>query len=177
MRPITFLLPVLAVACGGRPPPILAPEPGDRVRVTAANLNIREFEGRLRRLHNDSVVVRPEYGGAPPVVIPLSSLTRLEIRRRESRADAGGAYGALAGAAIGVGSAASLCSSIDCEESTGVLYLIFGGGGALAGLVIGSIVGAQITTERWEEIPLDRLRVSFAPQRDGRFGLELSVRF
>ena len=58
------------------PPPVKV---GDRVRVTAADPNIREFEGRLLRLHNDSVVVRPEYGGAPPVVIPLASLTRFEV--------------------------------------------------------------------------------------------------
>ena len=172
-------LAVLAVApltrvTAQEPPPVKV---GDRVRVTAAELNIREFEGRLRRLYKDSVVVRPEYGGAPPVVILLTSLTRLEVRRRKSRADAGAGYGALAGAAIGVGSAAMLCSSEDCEEYTGAVYLVLGGGGTLAGLLIGSIVGALIKTERWEEVPLDQLRVSFVPQRDGRFGLGLSVRF
>ena len=30
---------------------------------------------------------------------------------------------------------------------------------------------------RWEEIPLERLRVSLTPQLDGGFALEFSVRF
>ncbi len=178
MHPVTFLVTVLALApltsvTAQEPPPVKV---SDRVRVTAADLNIREFEGRLRRLHNDSVVVRPEYGGAPPVVIPLASLTRLEVRRWKSHAGAGAKYGALTGAAIGVVSAAIVCSS-DCDGFTVPVYLVLGGGGTIAGLLIGSIVGALITTERWEEIPLDRLRVSFAPQRDGRFALGLLVRF
>ena len=36
---------------------------------------------------------------------------------------------------------------------------------------------ASIKTDRWEEVPLDRLRVSFAPQRDARFALGFSVSF
>ncbi len=126
----------------------------------------------------DSLVMRPEYGGPSRLVIPLASLTRFEVHRGgKSHVGAGAGYGALAGAVIGVGSAAILCSSDDCDEYTGAVYLVLGGGGAVAGLLIGSIVGALITTERWEEIPLDRLRVSVVPQRDGRFGLGLSVRF
>jgi hypothetical protein len=39
------------------------------------------------------------------------------------------------------------------------------------------MVGGSIKTDRWREVPLDRLRVGFAPQRDGRFGLGASVRF
>jgi len=42
--------------------------------------------------------------------------------------------------------------------------------------VVGAITGAFIKTDRWEEVPLDRLQVSFAPQRDG-FAVGLSVAF
>ena len=49
--------------------------------------------------------------------------------------------------------------------------------GAGIGAVAGALVGFAIKTEQWEEAPLDRIRVSFAPQRDGRFGLGASVRF
>jgi len=41
----------------------------------------------------------------------------------------------------------------------------------------GGIVGYFIKTDRWEEIPLERLRVSLTPQRDGGFALGFSVRF
>ncbi len=44
------------------------------------------------------------------------------------------------------------------------------------GAVAGGIVGYFIKTDRWEEIPLERLRVSLAPQRDGGFALGFSVR-
>ena len=57
--------------------------------------------------------------------------------------------------------------------------------GALGGIV-GGFVGHNIKTERWEEVPLEcrfcrvikqRLRVSLALQRDGRFALGFSIRF
>jgi hypothetical protein len=38
-------------------------------------------------------------------------------------------------------------------------------------------VGALIKTDRWEEVPLDRLRVSFAPKRDGRFTVGFRIAF
>ncbi len=50
---------------------------------------------------------------------------------------------------------------------------IFGGAGA----GLGALVGLLIKTDRWEEVPLNRFRVSFAPQRDGRFALGASVSF
>ena len=159
------------------PPPVKV---GDRVRVTAPGLGVPNRDGILRLLDADSLVMRPEYGGPSRLVIPLASLTRFEVHRGgKSHVGAGAGYGALAGAVIGVGSAAILCSNatFGCAEFTGGVYLVLGGGGAVAGLLIGSIVGALITTERWEEIPLDRLRLQVAPQRDGRFGLGLSVRF
>ena len=49
--------------------------------------------------------------------------------------------------------------------------------GAGIGAVAGALVGFAIKTEQWEEAPLDRLRMSLGPQRDGRFGFGASVRF
>ena len=48
-------------------------------------------------------------------------------------------------------------------------------GGALFG-VIGAGIGTFIKTDRWEEVPLDRLRVSFGPKRDG-FAVGVRVTF
>jgi hypothetical protein len=48
--------------------------------------------------------------------------------------------------------------------------------GAVGGFVGGGI-GAMSSSERWKEVPLDRLRVSIVPLRDGRFALGLSVAF
>lgn len=44
--------------------------------------------------------------------------------------------------------------------------------GAAAGAAVGAAVGSQRKSKRW-----DRFLVSFAPQRDGRFGLAASIRF
>ena len=47
----------------------------------------------------------------------------------------------------------------------------------IAGTAIGAVVGAIVGRERWEKVAQDRVRVSFAPQRDGSFALRTSVRF
>ena len=114
--------------------------------------------------------------------IPLTSVTRLEVRRRGSRGAkfAMGAVGGLVGGALfGAGLGALTCgeggSGAVCTQEQGVAWgaLAFGG----VGLIVGSIYGLLANIDRWEEVPLDHVRVSFAPQRDGRFGLGLSVRF
>jgi hypothetical protein len=38
-------------------------------------------------------------------------------------------------------------------------------------------IGALIKTDGWQEVSLEHLCVSFAPQREGRFALGLSVLF
>ena len=48
--------------------------------------------------------------------------------------------------------------------------------GAIVGLA-GAITGYFIKTDLWEEVPLERLRVSLTPQRDGGFVLGFSVGF
>ena len=57
MRPITFLVSVLAVACGGRPAPIVAPEPGEQVRVTAPDVGIHKQTGRLTAVGADTLTM------------------------------------------------------------------------------------------------------------------------
>jgi len=47
--------------------------------------------------------------------------------------------------------------------------------GGLAGAGLGALVGSTIKTDRWEAVPLDRLRVGVVPDRDR--WLTLSVRF
>ena len=83
--------------------------------------------------------------------------------------------GAATGAVIGFASGDDGPGwfSFTAEEKAALGAVGLGGLGA----VIGLIAGAASSGERWEEVPLDRVRVSFGPQRDGRFGLGASVRF
>ncbi len=111
------------------------------------------------------------------MVVPVASITRLEVRRgRKSNWAEGAGIGLLVGAATG---AIIVVASGDCGGGFGPCPTAGQGAVFLGGLggVIGLIIGASTTTERWVEVPLDRLRVSFAPQRDGRFALGLSMRF
>ncbi len=114
------------------------------------------------------------------LLVPVASINRLEgSRGRKSNSAEGAGIGLLVGAATGA--IIGLASGDDepgfitwtAEQKAGVGAVLLGGVGG----VIGLIAGATITTDRWNEVPVDRLRVSFAPQRDGRFALGLSMRF
>ena len=49
--------------------------------------------------------------------------------------------------------------------------------GAIGGGLLGMLIGAAIPGESWEDVSPSRLGMSVVPQRDGRFGLGVSVRF
>jgi hypothetical protein len=147
-------------------------EPGQRVRVTAPDLAIHNQAGRFEAVRGDSLVLA---GAVSTMTFPVASITRLEVSRaRKSHtligAGIGFVVGALAGAAVGP-------SAITGDISKGGARLFGAGIGALGGTVLGLAVGAISKSDRWEEVPLDRLRVSFAPQADGRFALMVSLAF
>ena len=180
MSHATMLVAILAFvpltsATAQVPPPVKV---GDRVRVTAPD--VRRREGTVQLLTTDSLVMRlPGYGGTPNrLAIPLASVTRLELSMPGgSRAGQGALTGLAIGGVGGAIVAGTACAGDQLlEDAAGRCALagavIFGAGGAL----LGFIVGAMITGTRWEEVPLDRLRVSLGPQRDGRLGLCASVR-
>ena len=153
---------------------------GQRVRVTAADLGIRNQAGRFEGFRGDTLVVAAAHS---TMMLPVASVTRLELSwGRESLGGKGAAVGAVGGAAIGLIIGAPRVSACQEEEprigpGCGFLFFPYIVGGALAGVVLGGIVGETIKVDRWVEVPLDRLRVSLGPQRDGRFRLGLSARF
>ena len=156
-------------------PPI---EAGARVRVTAPDLGLKKSVGTCLELSDGSMRFAPP-PGVDPQTIPFASMTRLDVHRgRHGHPWLGAGIGFLAGAATGAVFGSALCKETDCtEEDKGDVVVasaaIFGAGGAL----LGALFGAAFQTDRWEEVPLDQLRVSFVPQRDGRFALGLSVEF
>ncbi len=83
------------------------------------------------------------------------------------------------GAVIGYASYEECVAGRDCLGDLGPGVNVFAGGviGGLGGLVTGAFIGLAIQTDRWQEVPLDRFRVSLGPQRDGGFGFGASVRF
>jgi hypothetical protein len=129
----------------------------------------------------DSVVVRL-LEEAERLVFPLDSLERLDVYRGRARATGRGTFvgvatGLVIGLVIGLDSRAkceercvSMCERCGRDAVVGATL------GPMRGAAVGAGVGALIKTNRWEEVPLDRIRVSFAQKRDG-LALGLSVSF
>jgi hypothetical protein len=135
------------------------------------------MEGTYVAVSKDTLLLQTETQTTPSA-IPLTSVSRLEVSRgRKSNVLKGMGIGMLIGAGVGViGGAAVDCYDLaDFDQSfcTGV----GAAGGALFGLLVGAIAGAASSGDRWEEVPLDRLRLQVAQQHDGRFKLGLSVAF
>ena len=174
---ITF---VLICILGGAPTGMAAQEslpvePGERVRVTAPECELRGQEATFRALRADTLVLET-------TECPLASVTRLDVSRgQKSNFALGAGIGFAAGALVGLVhcsrdaggfSDVGMCDLADDDLTLWVTFVI----GAIGGAAVG-FVGNFIKTERWEEVPLERLRVSLAPQREGGFALGFSVRF
>jgi hypothetical protein len=163
MRSAALFLTLLAAPFVGtlvahaQSPPV---EPGTRVRVSAPDLGIRNHVGALQVLNADSIVM--EDG----LMFPMASITQLDVSRgRKSWALLGAGVGLVVGAGLGgaIGAATG--------DEGGIAV-----GGGLVGFGLGTAIGAGIRSDRWDEVPLDRIRVSLV-QPDGRFGFGASVRF
>ena len=160
---------------------LLAPGAGVRLYTSqTADGQYGRFVGRIVGWLPDSLVLRT--GDDLPLVVPVASITRLEvIRGRKSKAETGAIIGGLllgGTVLIGITMTPSCPPDKWClGPSAADAALILTPIAVIVGAGIGALIGSGIHGDRWEEVPLDRLRVSFAPQRDGRFGLGLSVRF
>jgi len=159
----------------------------DTVRIR--NPGGREWTGTVSALRRDSIAIRSGIAG-DPVWIPLSSDLAFDVARGERTyalrgLGIGMGVGALAGIALGLSTANDACTSAGgvsngrtlCVAATrrvwtelGVLLL------APTGAIIGAIVGASITSPRWERIAANDLAISVIPRGSStRFGISLSV--
>lgn len=177
MRPITLLVAVLAIVpltrvTAQNPPPVTV---GIRVRVTAPDLDIDKYDGTVAAVRGDTLTVGT-------VQVGIASVTRLDVHQgRKGNVGQGAIIGTLVGLptglALGVFYQQACSHASDIGETCLALIPIGAVAVGLVGALVGGTIGSLIKVDRWEEVPLDQLRVSFAPQRDGRFGLELSARF
>ncbi len=149
--------------------------PGDRVRVTAWSVVPGRPVGTIVSLGADTCVVALE-GRAEPLMLPLASVTRLEVSRgQRSNVGKGALTGGLIGTALGllVGGYVSTDPEFFGEDAFAKTVAVLGGVGAGVGLLI----GAMSRSDRWQEVPLDRLRVSTVPHRNGGLAIRVSVAF
>jgi hypothetical protein len=154
---------------------VLQLEPGARVRVTAPQLGIEKQATTFQTLRGDTLIVVADSA----TYCPLASVTRLEVHRgRQGHVWLGAGIGSAVGAVAGVVTGVLVCKNdwLCSDDYMGLAVLAGAGIGGVAGGLLGAGVGALIKTDRWEEVPLDRLRVSLVPRREG-VALGISLAF
>ncbi len=198
MRHATILVAILAfvplasATAQVQQPPV---ERGARVRVTTSPPNPcpawntrctrdrlpRHYVGTFVAWKADTLVVETK---GHILALPPDSVTKLEVSQGQKRNTREGVLigllvGGVVGAVIGYASYEECVAGRDCLGDLGLGVNVAAGGviGVLGGLVAGAFIGLAVETDRWVDVPLDRLRVSVGPQRDGRYGLGASVRF
>lgn len=139
--------------------------------------------GTFEQAVPDSLILGVGKSGTERLALPLSSVLRLEARTgRRSHAITGLLMGSLIGFAGGAAAGNALCTSSgglfesDCADAP-VPELV---GGAMGGLVLGgmgALIGWAIRTDRWEEVPLQSLRVGLTSRPGGSIEAGLSMRF
>jgi len=173
MRALTFLAVLifapLADAITQEQP---LPEPGQRVRVTAPDLGINRQAATFSSLDGGVLIVTAD----STMQRPLADVSRLDVYAgRKSNTLLGGTIGAVVLGLTTTVIVSGVCSETGgCSAGTEVIAGALGfAGGALVGAGIGAFIW---TSDEWEEVPLDRLRVSVVPTRNG-FGIGARIAF
>src|SRR5256885_3941909 len=167
----TVVAPVVTIAAQ-QPLPLHS---GDRIRATVPSVSPGPLVGTVAAFQTDSLIVQ---GGTSTWHLSLASLTHLDVSQgRRSHALLGAGIGLLVGAGVGV-LIANECDTIEGPfatqgQCTAVGAAVFGGAGAL----VGALTGALARTERWAEVPLDRLRTSITSDPGGALPLRASLSF
>ena len=187
---IFALAPLVDAATQQRLPRIA---PGQRVQVTCPAAGLRKTTADFQGLEGDSLVllVHPQRANwtAPAaagdsnriVRLPVSSVTSLKTYRGRGSSPARIVAMGLGGAALGAGIGWGVGRHIDESRPEGGFNLDFGQAfgppvGAAIGLVAGVVIGSLIKSDRWQEVRLDRVRVTMASCRN-RVALAAAVSF
>ncbi|MDH3367933.1 MAG: hypothetical protein OEO20_15785 [Gemmatimonadota bacterium] len=136
-------------------------QPGQRVRVTVPRLAVNKHEETFQALRGGTLVLAA-------ISYPLVDVTRLDVHRGHK--SWGWVNGAVLGFLAGVGVGATAGALVDCGVGSSDDDSCVGFGivvGAPIGLLVGTTAGLLIKTDKWEEVPLDRLRVSVVPTPNG----------
>ena len=190
MRHATILVAILAFV------PLVSAaaqlRPGTRVRVTHPLICLpptycvgprQKSVGTFLAWKADSLVME---SNGDTLAVPQDFVTKLEVSTgrgySKAHAIAGMIGGMFVGSLIGIAIAAVTapeegCSGVGLKRTEGNCLFYGWTLGFLGGFLVGGVIGSVIPGDRWVDAPLDRLRVSLWPQRDGRFGFGASVRF
>jgi hypothetical protein len=153
-----------------QPEPLIGP--GDTVEVAAANV---VHEGIVLALKPDTLLLDVRDATAP-LTLPLAFVTRLNVKRgQKSYALTGGLVGLFLGGAGGAVLVYAACQIAETQDECATDAVL---GGLVGGAVLGGVgfaIGSAVKGARWEEVPIDQLRVGVVRQRNGRLGLAVSA--
>jgi hypothetical protein len=178
-RVLSLLAPVTILASASRLPaqpsaPAIEIRAGSRVRLDAPGIVGDHMVATVIARSDDTLTVASQ--NAPPIAVPTSRITRLEVSRGDSRT-AGALHGIKVGVPIGAvfGVLGLLliddCNYCESPPNRGAIIPAF----AASGAFYGAIIGAIVQHEQWAPFALAP-RVSFDPARQ-RGTLALSARF
>lgn len=153
---------------------------GRTVRVTAPGFSARAIEGSLESTANDTLRLIDCRPSLDLQLIPVSTVTRIQVLD-------GRKGHALAGVLIGAGVGFltfEVVDALDDESDDGMfqglsdnLSKFFLGVFTAGGALTGGIVGTCIRSDRWRDVPKDKLQISLVPVAGKRVGLSLALRF
>lgn len=178
MRRLAVLLLLLPSLAAAQQPQLT---PGQRIRVTSPDLGLARAHATLEAIDGGELVLRTDATRR----VPLASVTRLEAyagRRSHWLLGAGIGFVAGAGATYLVLNPPGSSSTALCDQSANQDAISSGeclgltAGGALVGAGLGALVGAFIKSDKWQDVPGDRWRLSLAPRGRG-VALSASVAF
>ncbi len=140
-----------------------------RVRITARSSSGRPITGRFQGIIRDTLMLASNYGYER---IPLSSIDKFEVSLgRANHADTG----MQIGLAMGLGFTVTFGAiGLELEQSF-FDFLCLGALMSIPVVLVPTLIGAVIRTERWEKVLPQRLNLSVAPTH-GR-GIGAAVRY
>lgn len=147
--------------------------PGDRVRVTAPECELRKQTGVLRSLEN---YLFSATLGDKDVQCPFEALTRLEVSVGERKWWKTSVIGL--GIGLGVGAVGVIAITSDPKPGTdmyGLAAALWAVASTSAGLLVGTGIGIIRGRDHWEEVPLPLVLPYFGPSLDGRLNFGFSI--
>jgi len=181
MRVPRLVVPLVLAAAplAGQQAPAL--EPGARIRVTVDGAGPHVQVGVYQGVRDTILVLQ---AGSAPISIPLGRLRQVEVSRgRKGHWRAGAGVGFLVGVGAAVAFEAGSGSTAPCDQeqnqdamSSGECLGIAAAGVALS-TGLGALVGGLVRTERWQEVPVEGLRLTMVPRPGRRLGLGIAFTF
>ena len=167
--------------------------PNAKVRVHAPVISKRRIIGEVVKMNRDTLVLKlarmpwPQLreitantvmtqDGQTLYQVPMSSITNLEVSMGRRR-NAGKGFG------FGLGLGLTFLIVVRTTDSgapgpgRGAALIIIGVGGAISLCLLSTLIGVATKSEKWVEVPPQRLNLSIAPTLDKGLRAALTVNF